>query len=203
MIQSPKVLKPTETYTFSRYFELPYDIEDVLNDLGCQFDRRRLTLPQGNVTDEAVQAVKAQIEDGVQYVGLRSEQARREFLIRTVCRVTDRRVRVEYPVTVCDWLKGTLDYYFSGENLLVIEAKRDNLDNGFTQLAAELIALDQWSDSSSPILYGAVTTGRDWQFGLFERQARRIVQDLDLYRVPEELVATLSVLVGILDQQTD
>ena len=79
----------------------------------------------------------------------------------------------------------------------MIEAKRDNLDNGFTQLAAELIALDQWADSDSPIFYGAVTTGRDWQFGLFERQTRRIVQDLDLYRVPEELATTLSVLVGI------
>ncbi|NET61595.1 MAG: hypothetical protein F6K47_37385 [Symploca sp. SIO2E6] len=54
------------------------------------------------------------------------------------------------------WLKGTLDYYFP--DLLVIEAKRDNLDHGFTQLAVELIALDQWINSESPILYGAVTT---------------------------------------------
>ena len=99
MVQSPKVLKSSEAYTFSRYFELPFDIEDVLNDLGCQFDRSRLALPKGEVSASDVQAVKAQIEDGVQYVGLRSEQARREFLIapliRTVCRVTDRRVRVE------------------------------------------------------------------------------------------------------------
>lgn len=57
-------------------------------------------------------------------------------------------------MAVSNWLKGTLDYYFQASNLLVIEAKRDNLDNGFTQLAAELIALDQWTDQDVALLYG-------------------------------------------------
>jgi hypothetical protein len=80
----------------------------------------------------------------------------------------------------------------------VIEAKRDNLDNGFTQLAVELIALDQWSDSDSPILYGAVTTGNNWRFGEFYRQQRKIIQDLKLYRVPEELEILIGILMGLL-----
>jgi hypothetical protein len=59
-----------------------------------------------------------------------------------------------------------------------------------TQLAAELIALDSWTDSTAPILYRAVTTGDVWQLGSFDRITRVITQDLELYRVPTDL-ATL------------
>ena len=102
-------------------------------------------------------------------------------VIREVCRTTQQRVRVEYPVVVSNWLRGTFDYYFQANNLLVIEAKRENLDNGFTQLAAELVALDQWTERKTTLFYGAVTTGQDWRFGIFYRQERRIIADLKLY----------------------
>ena len=105
---------------------------------------------------------------------------------------------MEYPVAVSSWLKGTFDYYFQANNLVIIEAKRENLDNGFTQLAAQLIALDQWTDKETPMLYGAVTTGQDWRFGIFSRQDRQIVEALKLYRVPEELETLLRVLIGII-----
>lgn len=196
----PKILHPDESYTFAKYFELAYDIEDILADLDCRYNRALLNFPK---TDREIQDLKElhqQILDGLQYVSITSEQARREFLvapiIRQICRQTHKRVRVEYPITVNNWLKGTLDYYF--QDLLVIEAKRDNLDNGFTQLAVELIALDQWINSDTPILYGAVTTGSDWRFGQFHRQKREIIQDLKLYRVPEELEILVGILIGLL-----
>ncbi|HBB35665.1 MAG TPA: hypothetical protein DDZ80_10125 [Cyanobacteria bacterium UBA8803] len=31
----PKVLDPNESYTFSKYFDLPFSPEDILADLGC------------------------------------------------------------------------------------------------------------------------------------------------------------------------
>jgi hypothetical protein len=202
MSRQPKVLDPGETYTFSRYFELPFDIEDILADLGCQIERSPLTLPRSSQVFDRLSELQEQIQDGIRYVGITSEQARREFLIapivREVCRFTEQRVRVEYPVVVNNWLKGTFDYCFQANNMLVIEAKRENLDNGFTQLAVELIALDQWVEQTSPYLYGAVTTGQDWKFGIFDRQARHIVEDLKLYRVPEELEILLTILIGIL-----
>jgi hypothetical protein len=198
-MNNPRILKLDESYTFSKYFELAYDIEDILADLGCQFDRKNLVLPSIDLALD-LQELQEQLADGIQYVGITSEQARREFLIapviRKICRQTQQRVRVEYPITVSNWLKGTLDYYF--RDLLVIEAKRDNLENGFTQLAAELIALDQWTNSDRPILYGAVTTGNDWRFGMFDRSSRQITQDLKLYRVPEELAQLVSILIGLL-----
>jgi len=196
----PKILHPEESYTFAKYFELAYDIEDILADFDCGFERALLTLPTTNQAVLNLNEVHQQILDGIQYVSITSEQARREFLIapiiRQICRQTHKRVRVEYPVTVNNWLKGTLDYYF--QDLLVIEAKRDNLDNGFTQLAVELIALDQWINSANPILYGAVTTGNDWRFGEFHRQQRQIIQDIKLYRVPEELELLMGILIELL-----
>lgn len=196
----PKILRKDESYTFAKYFELAYDIEDILADLDCSFERTLLELPKTDQVIPEINELRQQILDGIQYVSITSEQARREFLIapiiRQICRHTHKRVRVEYPINVNDWLKGTLDYYFP--DLLVIEAKRDNLDNGFTQLAVELIALDQWTNSDIPILYGAVTTGNDWRFGKFHRQQRQIIQDLKLYRVPEELEILVGILIALL-----
>lgn len=196
----PKIIRPDESYTFAKYFELAYDIEDILADLDCSFDRILLNLSKTDQIILELNELRQQILDGIQYVSITSEQARREFLIapiiRHICRHTHKRVRVEYPITINDWLKGTLDYYF--QDLLVIEAKRDNLENGFTQLAVELIALDQWTNSDTPILYGAVTTGNDWRFGEFHRQQRQIIQDLKLYRVPEELEILIGILIGLL-----
>lgn len=198
-MNQPRILKLDESYTFLKYFELAFDIEDILADLGCQFDRANLVLPTIDLALD-LRELQEQLSDGIQYVSITSEQARREFLIapviRTVCRQTKQQVKVEYPITVSQWLKGTLDYYF--RDLLVIEAKRDNLENGFTQLAAELIALDQWTTSDRPILYGAVTTGNDWRFGMFNRSTRCVTQDLKLYRVPEELGQLVSILVGLI-----
>jgi hypothetical protein len=204
MSRKPKVLNPNETYTFSKYFELPFDITDILADLNCKTDRAPLNLPHYTGNLEQVPDLHEQLQDGIRYVGITSEQARREFLIapiiRSVCRQTQQRVRVEYPVVVSNWLKGTFDYYFQANDLLIIEAKRENLDNGFTQLATELIALDQWAETENPVFYGAVTTGESWRFGIFYRQERKIVEDLKLYRVPEELETLLRILIGILNK---
>lgn len=198
----PKVLNPNDTYTFSQYSSLPFDRADILADLGCQVDRQRLPLPKFEGEIDHVEELLSQIQDGIQYVGLGSEQARREFLIapviREVCRQGRQQVRVEYPASVSHWLKGSFDYYFQSTNLLVIEARRDNLDSGFTQLATELIALDQWSDAEVPILYGAVTTGENWRFGIFQRKERLLLEDVKLYRVPEELELLLRILLGMM-----
>jgi hypothetical protein len=122
-------------------------------------------------------------------------------VISYVCRYTRQKVRVEYPLSINTWLRGTLDYYFQSSNLLIIEAKRENLYAGFTQLGAELIALDQWTENEAPILYGAVTTGQIWQFGTFQRVTKHLTEDLTLYRIPEELEDLTRILIGIIAGQ--
>lgn len=206
MTRKPKVLNLEDSYTFSKYFELSFDIEDILADLDCRFDRAPLLLPRYDGTFDRLPLLEEQILDGIRYVGMTSEQARREFsiapIIREVCRHTQQRVRVEYPIAVDRWLKGTLDYYFQANQLLIIEAKRENLDNGFTQLAVELIALDRWTESPNVKLYGAVTTGENWRFGVFDRTERQVIEDFKLYRVPEELRLLMSILIGLVQGNT-
>lgn len=130
--------------------------------------------------------------------------ARREFLIAPVLtdvlHYTKATLNVEYPVAVSNQLQGSLDYLLQNDQaFLVTEAKNEDLERGFVQLAVELIALDPWIDSAQPVLQGAISTGNIWQFGQFNRQSREVTQDLDLYRVPADLDDLLRILVRILD----
>ena len=70
------------------------------------------------------------------------------------------------------------------------------MNRGFTQLATELIALDQWIDSPQSEILGAVTTGNVWQFGLLDRPSKLICEGINLYRVPEELELITRILLA-------
>ena len=63
----PKILRPNESYTFAKYFELAYDIEDILADVDCGFDRALLTLPKTDRAIPEINDLHQQILDGIQY----------------------------------------------------------------------------------------------------------------------------------------
>ncbi|MEM8809048.1 MAG: hypothetical protein AAGF01_23765 [Cyanobacteria bacterium P01_G01_bin.38] len=164
------ILKSGQNYTYRSYFEMPYEPEDILAELGYQLTRKRLSLSESQQSLEQLSTLQAKLEQRLTYVSLTSEAARRETLIAPVlmevAEIAHAQLRIEYPLNVTDQLKGTLDYFLYRESqVIVIEAKNADLGRGFTQLAAELIALDQWSDSGQSLLLGAVTTGDVWQFG--------------------------------------
>ena len=92
-------------------------------------------------------------------------------------------------------LTGTPDYMLSrksdlGKNvlglplLLVVEAKRNDFEQGWGQCLAELIACDKLNQHSRPV-YGIVTDGKLWEFGQLEHQvftknlASYIITDID------------------------
>lgn len=87
----------------------------------------------------------------------------------------------------------------NGQIFLVIEAKNEDLERGFVQLAIELIALAQWIESEQTVLHGAISTGNIWQFGQFDHQSCQVTQDLNLYRVPADLEDLLRIIVKILE----
>ena len=197
-----KILNPTESYTFSQYFNLPYASEDILSDLGCSLEQQDLELPKAQLDRAVTQAVRTTIEQNLNIVTLSSEMARRAAVIApivlAVCKHIQARLRIEYMLKVNDWLKGTLDYYIKNRNrLIVIAAKQADLTRGFTQLAVELIALDQWEDSDNPI-YGAVTSGDLWKFGAFDRTSKTVYEDRSLYLIPKDIEMLMSILVGII-----
>jgi hypothetical protein len=200
----PAILQPGQSYTFRQYFEMAYEPEDILAEFGYSLTRSPLNLPQSTASLDRLDNLKSRINESLPYISLTSEAARRELLIAPllldVVHYTHAQLRIEYPLTVTEQLKGSLDYYlYSVGKLLVIEAKNADLAKGFTQLAVELIALDKWIDSDQAILQGAVSTGDIWQFGILHREQKQIIQGLTLYRVPDDLESLMRILVKILE----
>lgn len=199
----PRIIQPGQSYTFSKYFELPFSPEDILIELGRTYERENLQLPKVEFVPETIEQLQQVIERNLRRVKLLSEDARKQAIIAPilleVCEIAQTQLNIEYPINVSEQLKGSLNYYIDkGKTLLVIAAKQADLSRGFIQLAVELIALDQWINSDNPILYGAVTTGEDWRFATYKRQEKQITEDFKLYRVPEELTELMKILVGIL-----
>ncbi|MFN6515530.1 MAG: hypothetical protein RMY29_013690 [Nostoc sp. CreGUA01] len=198
-----RIIQPGQGYTFSKYFELPYTTKDILADFNCSYEKKILELPTYPMNIGYLDFLNRYLKRNISIFDSVAEIAIREMLISPilveVCEQTQSILYIEYSVNVNEQLKGTFDYYLVSQNsLLVLEAKQSDLKRGFNQLAVELLALDQWIDSPNPILYGSVTNGYDWKFGLLQRQEKRIIEDTKLYRVPEGLEELLRVLVGIL-----
>ncbi|MGD1904136.1 MAG: hypothetical protein ACFB9N_18070 [Geitlerinemataceae cyanobacterium] len=200
----PPIVQPDRAYTFSDYFKLNFAPRDILAHFDATLQRQPLELPRTDATLDRLDDLKARITESLPRLSLTSEMARREFLIAPVLtdvlHYTTARLDVEYPIAVSQQLKGSLDYLLqSQDTCLVIEAKNEDLERGFVQLAIELIALDRWIESDAEILYGAISTGNIWQFGQLGRSSRTVTQDLNLYRVPADLADLLQILVGILN----
>ena len=198
------LIDPQKSYTFSDYFQLNIPVDELATYFGYTHDVQSYQLPKKAVDTAYFASLNQEIAEFLLYVDLSSESARRETLIApvllNVARYLKVKVRIEYYLDVSNQLKGTLDYYLQNEdNFLLVEAKDENLQRGFIQLAAQLIALDQWVEKRSDPLYGAVSIGNVWQFGILQRQEKQIIQDLNLFRVPADLDELLQIVVAILD----
>lgn len=205
-----KILQEDQSYTFRSYFELPYETDDILAEFDYSLSLSYLSLPRTTRELERIPELKQRIDDVLPFISLSNETARRETLVSPimleVIRYCHCKMRIEYPLNVNNWLKGNLDYLLrsqstpeepSQNNLLVIEAKKDDLTRGFTQLAVELIALSHIEERN--ILYGAVTIGDVWRFGKLDRDLKQITQDLNLFKIPDDLDPLIRVIVGILE----
>lgn len=201
MVRAP-VLDQNQSYTFSKYFELTADPEDIFAELGVTFQKQALQLPKTPDEPSFLPDLAKRLLQTLELVDLTSEMARRETLIAPVllaiCTQTHQPLKIEYAIKVSQWLQGNVDYFIPGpQNLLIIEAKQADLARGFVQLGAELIALDQWTTSATPLLYGAVTTGDSWKFGCLHRTDRILMQDIRLYTIPSDLRSLVGILAGI------
>lgn len=190
MMSKIKILQEDKSYTFRSYFELPYEADEILAELGYSLLKSRLSLPKTTKPLENLSEIQHKIDDILPFVNLSNETARRETLVSPILleivHYCHCQLRIEYPLRVNNWLKGTVDYLLrSTNNLLVIEAKNDDITRGFTQLAVELIAFSEVEDEH--IFYGAVTMGDIWRFGKLNKNKKQILQDLNLFKVPDDL----------------
>jgi hypothetical protein len=107
---------------------------------------------------------------------------------------------IDFTVDASKGLNGECDFLFSRspEQLLlrapvvtVVEAKNENFKNGIAQAAAEMYAARIFNERrGQPLerIYGAVTTGDDWQFLLLQGQTLFVdAKRYDLHTLPEVL----------------
>ncbi|MDF5732564.1 MAG: hypothetical protein PUP92_32365 [Rhizonema sp. PD38] len=203
------ILDSNQSYTFSRYFELGFEASELAEEFGYSLTRKTLNLPQFPDELDRLGELRDRIEEVLPFVPLTNELARREILISRVVteliHYTQAELRIEYSLKVSNLLQGNLDYLLrvnAVNQLLVIKAKYEDLTRGFTQLVAELVALDQWEKTTTveqqPILIGVVSTGTIWQFGRLDRNTKHFEQGINSYRVPEDLEQVMRILVAAL-----
>jgi hypothetical protein len=204
MKMKKQIISPETPYTFSDYFKMNVDIEDLLDYFGYSYQKAYLDLPQTTHELDRLQELQSRLEERRPFIAWTSEMARREFLIAPVIaeliHYTQTKVKVEYPLEVTHQLKGTIDYYLRAKNnLLIVEAKNADITRGFTQLAVELIAIDQADETDKEIIFGAISIGELWQFGTLDRKTKVVNEDLNQFLVPVGLEKLMRVLVGILE----
>jgi hypothetical protein len=201
------IIDPSRSYNFSDYFALNPPIDELLAYFGYSRKVQNCSWPKAAYNPNDFAALKEQLDEVMLYVDLTTEAARREILIAPILVALIRhfkmKAQIEYPIYVSEQLKGKLDYYLQrNHNLLIIEAKNEDLARGFTQLAVELIALDQWLDEDNQPLYGIITIGDAWRLAILDRFTKQLLQDVRLYVVPHDLHELLPILLAILGEKT-
>lgn len=199
------IFQPNKRYSFSDYFNLSNPVEEIVAELGYQIQVEKINFPVLADIDMTVihQLIKLH-HQLLPNITLNSETAKREFLIAPllyqVILKTNAKLNIEYPIDVNDKLNGLIDYLIrSQQEIVVIEAKKGDLEKGFTQLAAEMIALDYYEDDGKPShLYGAISIGEVWRFAVLDRKNKTIKKDINLFRFPQDAQDLFAVLLGIL-----
>ncbi|MGB5685670.1 MAG: hypothetical protein WBM35_07660 [Candidatus Electrothrix sp.] len=79
-------------------------------------------------------------------------------------------------------------------SLCIIEAKRDNFDEGWTQALAEMVAS---SLAGASLCYGVVTTGKTWEFGKLEHGVFTV--DPVSVSAADSLQKTFNILNGMFE----
>ncbi|MEM7537799.1 MAG: hypothetical protein AAF639_36855 [Chloroflexota bacterium] len=140
------------------------------------------------------------------YISLTSEAAKREFyiapLLLELLNYVHPEINIEYPINAGKNLSGAIDYLLTLENnVVIIEAKKGDLEKGFTQLAVGLIALDKYLDTNQTHIYGAVTLGDVWRFGVLDREMQTLTKDMNAYALLPNVHEILAILIGTLEHQ--
>ena len=200
------IISPDQSLTFSDYFKLRARTEDILEYFGYKKVNEMMNLEKSLIKMPMFDYLSSQIEDHLIHISLENEITRREFLIAPILsfvrQLTHAKLNSEYWFEVSHQLKGSLDYYLKRENdLLVVEAKNADLTRAFAQLAVEIVALDKAEETDKEIIYGAVSTGQEWQFGKLDRKNKTFYQGINVFVLPNNLEEIVRILIGILEDK--
>lgn len=96
----PGILQPGQSHTFRQYFEMAYEPEDILAELGYTLSRSAISLPQSTVHLDRLDNLKTRIEESLPFISFTSKAAPRKLLIAPllldVVYYTRVQLRIEY-----------------------------------------------------------------------------------------------------------
>jgi hypothetical protein len=184
---------------------MPYSeftLRKVRTDLGITIEESSRFLPNIPLV-QPDDLLQRELEEGLPLVLARgSEKARSEWIINPVLtavrRLLNRSVSLfsgeDFTVDPALGLNGICDFLISRSPtqleieapvLMIVEAKRENLNGGLGQCIAEMAAAQIFntkSGQSANTIYGAVTSGTAWKFLKLVDQTATI--DLSEYPLP-------------------
>jgi len=161
-----------------------------------------------SVVDALFSMVEENLRDKTNYV---SEYAICDALIRPILDIVAKNYplkvwsHIPYHIDEEKGLIGEPDYLIAAKtkygtmerpSLCIIEAKKDNFDEGWTQALAEMVASSLLDESAT--CYGVVTTGAIWQFGKLENNVFMI--DPNYLSATAELQRIFNLLNWVFDE---
>lgn len=104
---------------------------------------------------------------------------------------------------VCDFLisRSPEQLFIEAPAVVVVEAKREDLNGGLGQCVAEMIAAQRFNEQNNkpvPAIYGAVTTGDRWKF--LKLEGLTVTIGLLEYTIPP-VAQILGILVSLISDQ--
>ena len=129
-----------------------------------------------------------------------SEAARTELIITPILREVYKSFHEQYsfwiqkPIAYNDKLNGTPDYLIATRSVLgktvldlplvvVVEAKKNDFEQGWGQCLAELVAAQKINDNLHQPIHGIVTDGELWKFG--KLAGNTFISNLEGYTVAD------------------
>ncbi|QSV72947.1 MAG: hypothetical protein HEQ20_22105 [Aphanizomenon flos-aquae KM1D3_PB] len=162
--------------------------------------------------------LRQELEEGLPLVLARgSEKARSEWIISPVLtavrRLLDRQISLfsgeDFTVDPSIGLNGICDFLISkslsqleiqAPVVIIIEAKKENLNGGLGQCIAEMVAAQKFNAANNvniPIIFGSVTSGTTWKF--LKLEANSVTIDITEYPLPpvEPILSFLTWMLSV------
>jgi len=183
---------------------MPYNnykkVDDVLREFGITYTEQNfIQAAQIEIPSYFASEIELTLREGVYK---NSEYALCETLIYPALREIWKLYKADLllwshqPLYYDEKLCGVPDYmvakrslmgkiFFEKPFLIIVEAKRDNFEEGWSQCIAEMIAAQKINNNSdlTASVFGIVSTGVIWEFGMLN--ANNFIKEITIYTIQD------------------
>jgi hypothetical protein len=187
-------------------YNLFYDIQPIISNSVKEVDLpiQLQELIQFNLTETVYDASEAAICESIIYPVLQEvwKTFKDKLLIWSHTSIQADEILTGVP----DYIiakKSSFGRILGTPLIATIEAKKDNFDEGWTQCAAQLLAMQKInaSEQHNYILYGIVTNGEQWEFGQLNQNKLLLhTKSFSIFNLKELYAVLYSVLNNCYEQ---